>query len=95
MVGIPGEGVCPKCVLCNMQPSPWDQNYEWSAFCREGQERLTQHEALAKSALALEIKFTAHCKELERVEVFKCMGRLLSFNNNDIPIMQSNMRSHP
>ena len=36
-----------------------------------------------EAARLLDAKFTAYGKELERVEVFKCLGRLLSFNNKN------------
>ena len=51
--------------------------------CEEGEARQVQHEAAATSMQALEAQFTAYDTELERVEVFKYLGRLLAFIDND------------
>ena len=34
---------------------------------------------------------TAYGKELDRVEVFKYLGRLIAFDNNDIHAIRSNL----
>ncbi len=45
--------------------------------------RKAQHVTVEQVHLALCKMFTAHGKELVRVEVFKYLGRLLAYNNND------------
>jgi hypothetical protein len=42
-----------------------------------------QHEAAEAARVALAQSFTAYGDKLERVEVFKYMGRLLAYNDND------------
>ena len=41
---------------------------------------------------ALDQEFTAYGEKLERVEVFKYLGRLLSFDDNDIQAVRSNLK---
>ncbi len=41
---------------------------------------------------AQEKRFTARGEELEQVEVFKYLGRLLSHDNNDAPAIRANLR---
>jgi hypothetical protein len=36
--------------------------------------------------------FTAYGERLERVEVFKCLGRLLAYNNNDARAVRGNLK---
>ena len=60
--------------------------------CREGYERRLQHEAAAAAARSLEREFTAYGEVLERVEVFKYLGRLLSYNDDDTQAVRSNLR---
>jgi hypothetical protein len=42
--------------------------------------------------LALRQTFTAYGKELERVEVFKYLGRLLAYNDNDTQAVRNNLK---
>ena len=54
-----------------------------------------QHEVSVTSIKALEARFTAYNKELERVEVFKYLRRLLAFNDNESQAMRANlMKDH-
>ena len=63
--------------------------------CDDGEARRVQHEAAATSIKALEARFTLYGKELERVEVFRYLGRLLAFDDNDTQAMQVNlMKAH-
>ena len=87
-VDIPGEGVYPRCGHCGMQVAPTvveSHGHETSALCRLGTERKVQWEAAARLAEAVEETFTAYGEELERVEVFKYLGQLLSWDNNNQP----------
>ena len=52
-------------------------DYE-TALCKDGVARKVQHAAAECAHLALRQTFTAYGKELERVEVFKYLSRLLA-----------------
>ena len=58
---------------------------------RGGEARRAQHAAAATSIKALKACFTVYKEELERVEVFKYLGLLLAFNDNDSQAMQTNL----
>ena len=60
--------------------------------CREGTERKTQHKAAVDAARALEQSFSAYGEELERVEVFKYLGRLLAYDDNDAQAVRDNIK---
>ena len=62
-----------------------------SATCREGVERIVQRKAAVENARALDVSITAYGEELERVEVFKYLGRLMSMDNNDMPAVRANL----
>jgi hypothetical protein len=51
-----------------------------------------QHEALETARVALAQSFTAYGDELERVEVFKYMGWLLAYDDNDTQAMGGNLK---
>ena len=53
-------------------------NHEQTTLCREGVERKTQYTTAVKNVWALEVEFTAYGETLERVEVFKYIGRLVA-----------------
>jgi hypothetical protein len=51
-----------------------------------------QHEAAETTRVALVQSFTAYGDKLERLEVFKYLGRLLAYNDNDTQAMRANLR---
>ena len=57
----------------------------------EGEEKEVQHEAAVAAGQALQERFTIYDEELERVEVFRYLGRLLSMDENDGPAVQANL----
>jgi hypothetical protein len=61
-------------------------------LCQRGWERKRQHAAAIWSQEALEHSFTAYGEELERVEVFKYLGRLIANDDADNQAMRSNLR---
>ena len=60
-------------------------------MCIEGGQRHRQYEAAAASARALRQQFTAYGKVLDRVEVFKYLGRLVAMNINDTQAINANI----
>ena len=92
---IPGEGVYPRCRHYEMQVAPTvmgSHGHQTSVICRLGTERKVQRAAAARSAEAVEETFTACGEELERVKVFKYLGRLLSRDVNDTQAMRNNLK---
>ncbi|EJK68610.1 hypothetical protein THAOC_10191, partial [Thalassiosira oceanica] len=63
-----------------------------SKLCREGAERKAQYAAAAANAHALEVEFTAYGETLERVEVFKYLGRLMAMDGNDMHAVRHNLK---
>jgi hypothetical protein len=51
--------------------------------CAMGMARRQQQEAAVASALALHCQFTVHGDTLEKVEVFKDLGRMMAQDDND------------
>eukprot|EP00985_Skeletonema_marinoi_P029979 scaffold29926_cov138-Skeletonema_marinoi.AAC.1 len=82
----------PKCRLCNMQADPQlAAKHENSRFCREGRERIVQTNAAIANQRALEVGFTAYGEDLERVEVFKYLGRLMAMDDTDTQAIRDNL----
>jgi hypothetical protein len=92
LVNVPGEGTYRKCEHCGMQGSPSATNHERSAHCQDGWAKRLQHEAAKNSAQAMDAVFTAYGEELERVEVFKYLGRLLAYDDNDAQALRGNLK---
>jgi hypothetical protein len=63
-----------------------------TALCQRGWERKCQHEAAVRSQQALKCTFHANGEDLERVNVFKYLGRLISYNDANNQAMQSNLK---
>ena len=59
--------------------------------CRMGTARRHQRDMAVGSALALRQKITVHGDVLERVEVFRYLGRLLSQDDDDIQDVRSQL----
>jgi hypothetical protein len=51
-----------------------------------------QHEATEAARIAHARTFTAYMEDLKRVEVFKYLGKLLAYENNDSQAMESNLK---
>ncbi len=94
LVKTPEEGVYPRCGLCSMQTNPFVllRTHEGTALCRDGHQRRVQRENASRAVEAQEKRFTARGEELEQVEVFKYLGRLLSHDNNDDLAIWANVR---
>ena len=60
-------------------------------MCQDLEARKEQHRAAVVSATSLQQELTAYEELLERVEVFKYLGRLIAFDDNDAQAMQSNL----
>jgi hypothetical protein len=82
LVCIPAEGShpLPKCKRCELQTPVGELNggHHCTELCQWGWERKWQHAAAMHSQEALGCSFTAYGEELEKVEVFKYLGRLIA-----------------
>ncbi len=84
----------PQCNRCGLQISFTAMNgwhYE-TAMCKDGVARKVQYAAAKRAHLALQQSFTAYGAESKRVEVFKYLGRLLAYNNNDTQAVRGNLK---
>jgi hypothetical protein len=61
-------------------------------MCEDGVVRKVQYAAVKRVHLALQKSLTAYGEELERVEVFKYLCRLLAYDNNDAQAVRGNLR---
>jgi hypothetical protein len=67
------------------------RHYE-TAMCKDGVVRKVQYAAAERAHKALQQRFTAYGAELERVEVFKYLGRLLAYNDDDTRAVRGNLK---
>jgi hypothetical protein len=65
--------------------------YQETDLCRERWPQQVQHETTAATRLSLETWFFAYGEELEQVKVFKYLGRLLIYIDNDTQAMRGNL----
>jgi hypothetical protein len=82
----------PRCTYCGMQTDPAVRGHWRTESCSIGTERRVQREAAVTSALALRCTFTVHGDVLERVEVFKYLGRLLAQDDDDVQAVRQQIR---
>jgi hypothetical protein len=66
-------------------------HYE-TEMCKDGVARKVQYAAAKRTHIALQQAFTAYGEELERVKVFKYLGRLLAYDNNDTQAVRGNLK---
>jgi hypothetical protein len=78
LVKVLKEGKFDRCGRCGMQVDPRYPRHQFTKECQVGVERKKQREAAVTSALALRQQFSIHGDVLERVEVFKYLGRLFA-----------------
>jgi hypothetical protein len=85
------EGRYLRCPCCTMQVDPWVPMHINTKECRIGTARRHQWDMAVCSALALRQQSTVHGDVLERVEVFRYLGRLLSQDDDDIQAVRSQL----
>ena len=91
-MGFPGEGVLPKCGVCNMQINFANApNHKRSQTCQQMGEIFQQHFNAEIVPRSLEETFMAYGVELERIEVFKYLGRYLSYSDSDAQTLRKNL----
>ncbi len=86
------EGYFPWCKRCWMQINPAYPQYIRMKECGVGMDQLLQRESAVSLALALRREFTVNGSVLERIEVFKYLGRLLAQDDNDTQAIQQQMQ---
>jgi hypothetical protein len=92
LVCCPVEGsLCDRCELQITYAAINGRHYK-TAMCKDGVARKAQHAAVERVHLALRQTFTAYGEELERVEVFKYLGRLLAYDDNDAQAVRGNLK---
>jgi hypothetical protein len=84
LVELQHEGFYPRCEQCWMQCNPSYPTHINTKECCARAEQRHQRDMAVRSALALHEQFYVHDQVLERVEVFKYLGRLLAQDDNDV-----------
>ena len=90
------EGTLPKCAACGMQASETVRGlrHERSKTCHDMSAQRREHEAAATAVKALQRTFTAYGESLYRVEVFKYLGRLVSYDDVDTQEIRGNFKKY-
>jgi hypothetical protein len=88
--------VMPRCRRCGMQVA-WSAigtpAHEGSKTCRCMAAQRAQHQTAAAGMRAAGLRFTAYgTDELRNVDRFKYLGRVLSYDENDVPAMRRNLK---
>ena len=65
-----------------MQVNPTSTGHQATKMCKAMHAARLQLKSVSDSAVALDAKFYAYREELERVEVFKYLGRLIAFDDD-------------
>jgi hypothetical protein len=93
-IPVEGSQPLPKCAQCGLQTPVEDlnQGHHQTKLCQRGWEQKCQHAAAVRSQQALEHGFTCNEEPLERVQVFKYLGRLIAGDDADTQAMRSNLR---
>jgi hypothetical protein len=92
LVCVPQEGCYSRCERCAMQVNPCYPRHMQTKECQVGVERRKQRETAISSAMALRQQFTVHGDVLERVEVYKYLGRMMAQDDDDIQAVRAQLR---
>jgi hypothetical protein len=90
-ITIPREGRYPRCPRCGMQVDTRYPAHINMKECRSGMERRHQRHIAVQSALALHEQFMVHGDVLEKVKVYRYLGRLFLQDDNNIQAVQSQL----
>ena len=75
-----------------MQVNPFYPRHQLLKECQVGAERRRQWETAVTAALALRQQYTIHGDVLERVEVYKYLGRMMAQDNDDAQAIRAQLR---
>ena len=89
---LPGKGSYPKCEQCRVLVNPAAMGQQSSKTYKEMHAAKLQPKAVSHSAKALEARFFAPGVELERVEVFTYLGRLIEYDGEDTQAVRGNLK---
>jgi hypothetical protein len=67
------------------------RNHQKTELYKERWRQQVQHETAVTARLSLKTRFFAYGEELQRVEVFKYLGRLLLYDDIDTQAMRANL----
>ncbi len=73
-------------------PKRFSAGHEDTAYCVHRSKKSRQHAAAVTSQKALDQRFCLNRRELEQVEDFRYLGRLVSFDDNDARAVNANLR---
>ena len=80
---VPKEGTFPRCKRCSKQVNPAYPQHARTKECQVGTDRRLQRERS---------EFTVRGDVLERIEVFKYLGRLLAQDDDDAQAIRQQLR---
>ena len=82
-----------KCNLCSMQVSTAGKpSHEASKTCQEMAAGRRQHAVAAQRKAALRQTFTAYGEPLRQVSQFKYLGRIVSYEDSDVPAVRRQIK---
>ena len=91
LVECPTNGCPGRCGVCGIQTAAGCR--PGSNACRGRAEVRAQRRAAAQSHAAMGVTFTAYGTDtLRQVEIFKYLGRPVSFWDSDVPAMRANLK---
>ena len=82
---------CPRCGLHVPHTQLNNRHYN-TDLCRKGMRRRANREAERTAFEASGVTFMLNNELLEKVDVFRYLGRLLSYNNSDWPTLYYNLK---
>ena len=89
-----GNAPLPKCRSCGMHVSPLaiNRGHRDNKWCRSGTAQRHKDHLLATRRLAQEMTIRALGSDLEKLPVFKYLGRVMSCSNSDWPTLYKNVQ---
>ena len=87
-----GEGRYAKCGRCGMQVNPSFPGHRETGMCEMMSQVWEMRRSVSAASKALDVRFSAFGVNLENVEVFKYLGRLLAYDDVDTQAAMSNLR---
>ena len=92
LVNVPGKDCYPRCDRCGMHVNPAATVHQETKECKTTHAAKLQREEVSNFTATIGHKFFAYREDLDRMKLFKYLGRPVGFVDDDTQAVRGNLK---